>query len=151
MAADGTVDFVGNKSVLIKTTGYEKSRVTVALAAKANGSKLLPFIVFKGKRVNKGLQKVICVVCAYSGNGWMNEDLPHTWLNKVWGTLAFSCCLLCWDAYQCHIQDSTKQLLSKLKTDAAVIPSGCTSLLQAPDVSWNKPFKSTIVKSTRTG
>ena len=93
------------------------------------------------KRVDKGLQKVIGVVCAYSGNGWMNEDLTHTWLNKVWGTLAFSRRLLCWDAYRCLIQDSTKQLLSKLKTDVAVIPGGCTSLLQAPDVSWNKPFK----------
>ena len=61
--------FVGNKSVPIKTTGHEKSRVTVVLAAKANGSKLPPFIVFKGKRVDKGLQKVIGVVCAYSANG----------------------------------------------------------------------------------
>ena len=137
MAADSTVDFVGNKSVPIKTTGHEKSRVTVVLAAKANGSKLPPFIIFKGKRVDK----VIVVVRAYSGNGWMNEDLTHTWLNKVWGTLAFSRRLLCWDAYRCHIQDSTKQILSKLKTDAAVIPGGCTGLLQAPDMSWNKPFK----------
>jgi len=141
MGADSTVDFVGNKSVPIKTTGHEKSRVTVVLAAKANGSKLPPFIVFKGKRVDKGLEKVTGVVCAYSKNGWMNENLTHTWLNKVWGSLAFSRRLLCWDAYRCHIQDSTKQLLSKLKTDAAVIPGGCTSLLQAPDVSWNKPFK----------
>ena len=94
MAADSTVNFVGNKSVPIKTTGHEKSRVTVVLAAKANGSKLPPFIVFKGKRVDKGLQKVIGVVCAYSGNGWINEDLTHTWLNKVWGPWHFlaACC-----------------------------------------------------------
>ncbi|KAG1685115.1 Pogo transposable element with KRAB domain [Nymphon striatum] len=41
----------------------------------------------------------------------------------------------------CHIQDSTKRVLKKLKTEAAVIPDGCTGLLQAPDVCWNKPFK----------
>ena len=104
MGADSTVDFVGNKSVPIKTTGHEKSRVTVVLAAKANGSKLPPFIVFKGKRVDKGLEKVTGVVCAYSKNGWMNENLTHTWLNKVWGSLAFSRRLLCWDAYRCHIR-----------------------------------------------
>ena len=104
MAADRTVDFIGYKSVPIKTTGHEKSRVTVVLAAKANGSKLSPFIVFNGKRVDKGLQKVSGVVCAYSGYGWMNEDLTHTWLNKVWGTLAFSRRLLCWDAYRCLIK-----------------------------------------------
>ena len=33
MAAETTIDFVGNKSVPIKTTGHEKSRVTVVLAA----------------------------------------------------------------------------------------------------------------------
>ena len=150
MAADSTVDFVGN-TVPIKTTGHEKSRVTVILAAKANGSKLPPFIVFKGKRVDKGLQKVIGVVCAYSGNGWINEDLTHTWLNKVWGALAFSRRLLCRDAYRCHIQDSTKQRLSKLKTDAAAIPGGCTSLLQALMCLGINHLKRTTVKSTRTG
>ena len=28
-----------------------------------------------------------------------------------------------------------------MQTDIAMIPGGCTSLLQAPDISWNKPFK----------
>ena len=54
----------------------------------------------------------------------------------------FSRRLLVWDAYKCHIQDSTKRLLTKLKTDVAVIPGGCTGLVHAPDVCWNKPFKS---------
>ena len=71
----------------------------------------------------------------------MNEDLTHTWLDWVWGKLSFGLRLLCWDAYCCHIQPSTKLRLKKLKTDAAVIPGGCTGLLQAPDVCWNKPFK----------
>ena len=53
MPAETTVDFVGSKCIPIKTTGHEKSRVTVVLAAKANGVKLPPFIVFKGVRRDK--------------------------------------------------------------------------------------------------
>ena len=30
----------------------------------------------------------------------------------------------------------------QIKTDVAVIPGGCSGLVQAPDVCWNKPFKS---------
>ena len=71
----------------------------------------------------------------------MNDNLTHVWLNKVWGSLAFSRRLLVWDAYCCHIMDSTKTNFKKLKTESAIIPGGCTGLLQAPDVSWNKPFK----------
>ena len=76
-----------------------------------------------------------------SENGWMNEKLTHEWLRTTWGELAFGRRLIVWDSYKCHIQDSTKQLASRLNTDMAVIPGGCTSLIQAPDVSWNKPFK----------
>ena len=46
MPAETTVDFVGMKSIPIKITGHEKSRFTVCLAAKANGIKLPPFLVF---------------------------------------------------------------------------------------------------------
>ena len=38
----------GAKCVVLKTTGHEKSKVTVTLAAKANGDKLKPYIVFPG-------------------------------------------------------------------------------------------------------
>ncbi len=31
-----------------------------------------------------------------------------------------------------------------MNTDTAVIPGGCTGLVQAPDVSWNKPFKAAV-------
>jgi len=55
MEADTTLDFIGKKSNSLKTTGHERSRVTVVLAAKAEGTKLPPFIVFNGKRRDKGM------------------------------------------------------------------------------------------------
>jgi len=37
------------RSVPLKTTGYEKDHFTVTFTAKADGTKLKPFVAFKGK------------------------------------------------------------------------------------------------------
>ena len=56
---------------------HEKARVTVCLCAKADGSKVKPFIVFKGaKREAVQLNNEFrgrCVV-ASSPDGWMNTE-----------------------------------------------------------------------------
>ena len=49
MVSETTVAVKKIQSVL-KTTGHEKSRVSVCLAAKADGTKVLPMIVFKGAK-----------------------------------------------------------------------------------------------------
>ena len=50
MLSETTMDATGKKTVSVKTTGHEKSRVSVCLAAKADDTKLPPFIVFKGAK-----------------------------------------------------------------------------------------------------
>lgn len=50
MISETTVDKSGIKTVTLKTTGQEKSRVSVVLAAKADGTKLKPMVVFKGAK-----------------------------------------------------------------------------------------------------
>ena len=78
MLSSTTVDNIGEKSIWLKTTGHEKSKVSVCLAAKADGIKLKPFIVFPGaKRETKQLNEEFKNKCfvASSVNGWMNEDL----------------------------------------------------------------------------
>ena len=42
MVSNTTVEVSGTKSVTVKTTGHEKTRVSVCLAAKADGTKLPP-------------------------------------------------------------------------------------------------------------
>ena len=55
LPASKSYDFKGVKVVPAKTTGKEKLRYTVVLAAMANGAKLPPLIIFKGlKNVPKG-------------------------------------------------------------------------------------------------
>uniref|UniRef100_A0A1X7US77 Uncharacterized protein n=1 Tax=Amphimedon queenslandica TaxID=400682 RepID=A0A1X7US77_AMPQE len=46
---DTTVHFSGAPSVSVKTTSHEKDHYTVVLTARADGTKLKSFIVFKGK------------------------------------------------------------------------------------------------------
>ena len=101
MLSSTTVDNVGEKSILLKTTGHEKSKVSVCLTAKADGIKLKPFIVFPGaKRETKQLNedfKNNCYV-ASSVNGWMNGDLTRDWVQGVLGNFSFTRQMLAWDS-----------------------------------------------------
>ena len=44
------VDNVGEKSIRMKTSGHENSKVSVHLVEKADGTKPKPFIVFPGAK-----------------------------------------------------------------------------------------------------
>ena len=141
MPSDTTLDRVGVRSVPVKSTGHEKSRITVCLAARASGTKLKPMIIFKGVRKDPALNGIRGIVACMSKNGWMNTDLTKTWITDIWGKFTFDRRLLAWDAYRCHLTDEAKRELRQAATDVAVIPGGCTGIIQAPDVSWNAPFK----------
>ena len=101
MVSNTTVDTKGEKSVCLKTMGHEKCMVSVCLAAKADGTKLKPLIVFRAaKRESKALDeefKSRCVI-ETSGNAWMNEDLTLTWVKRVVGAFCFNRRLLAWDS-----------------------------------------------------
>ena len=58
MVSSTTVDKTGSKDVPLKTTYHEKVWVSVCLAAKGDGTKLKPFVVFAGaKRESKALHE----------------------------------------------------------------------------------------------
>ena len=70
MLPRNTVNKKGEKQVIIKSTGHEKSRYTVVLAVMADGTKLPPMIIFKRKtkppgnykNYDKNLYIIICVI-----------------------------------------------------------------------------------------
>lgn len=114
MVSSTTVARTGEKDIPLKTTGHEKVRVSVCLAAKGDGTKLKPFIVFVGaKRESKSLHEELKRQCsvASSTNGWMNEDLTMRWINEIVGRFAFSKRLLAWDSFEAHLTDPVKNLL----------------------------------------
>lgn len=139
--SETTVEEKGVKSVTLMSAGNSKAKVTVLLAAFADGRKLKPFIVFKGKRLSRDLIDYRDAVISVSRNGWMTEETTLQWIQQVWGTFAFSRRLLVWDSFQCHKTNAVRKKLNAVRTDTATIPGGCTGLLQAPDVCWNRPFK----------
>ena len=100
MPGDTTVMRAGERTVSIRTTGHDKGRFTIILAAMADGRKLKPFVVFKGVRIIPEFTLVPGVVVALSRNSWMNEPLTVKWVDSVWGHLSFQRRLLVWDAYR---------------------------------------------------
>jgi transposase-like protein len=141
MPSTTTVEQKGASTIPIRTTGHEKKRITVALAIKSDGTKLKPYVVIPGKKVPQELRKISDVVVACSPNAWMNEELTIDWLNRVWGSLAFSKRMLVWDSFRCHVSENIKEHVKRKNTVMAVVPGGCTKLLQPLDVCVNKPFK----------
>ena len=132
---------------MLKSTGHEKARVSVCLTARADGQKMKPFIVFKGAKhevsqLNKEFHGKRFV--ASSENGWMNTHLTNEFVQNVLGSLSFSKRLLVWDTYECHMEGSVSKSLKQKKIESLLIPGGCTKYIQAPDVSWNKPFKAKV-------
>ena len=76
----------------------------------------------------------------------MNEELTVSWVKGVLGQFSFTRRMLAWDSFRCHILDSVKQELNRAKIDHVIVPGGCTKYIQAPDVSWNKPFKAKVTE-----
>ena len=109
MPSDTTVANTGSHSIPLKSTSPEKDHFTITLTAKANGTKLKPFIVFKGKgtRLIKDLQRIPGVIVKFSSNGWMNDTLTIDYLHTTIGTFSFTKRLLVWDAYKCHTSLAT--------------------------------------------
>ena len=75
----------------------------------------------------------------------MDNFLTEDFLRGVIDSFSFGSRLLVSDSFS-HISHDTKSVLAQMKVQCAVVPGGCTKYIQAPDVSWNKPFKDAISK-----
>ena len=149
MVSSTTVDKTGSKDVPLKTTGHEKVKVSVCLAAKGEFTKLKPFVVFaRAKRESKVLHEEYKRQCsvASSTNGWMNEELTLRWINETVGTSAFNKRLLAWDSYEAHMTEDVKLCLKDINTESVIVLGGCTKHIQAPDAFSNKPFKQKVAE-----
>ena len=123
--------------------------MSVCLAARGDGTKLKPFIVFAGaKRESTALHEEYKRQCsvASSTNGWMNEELTLRWVNEIVGAFSFNKRLLAWDSYEAHMTESVSRRLKEISMESVIVPGGCTKYIKAPDVVWIKPFQQTIAE-----
>ena len=78
-----TVNARGERTVLVNTTGHEKSSFTVVLLCLANGTKLKPMVIFKRKTIPKeNIPAGVVVHC--QPKVWMDEEGLKIWVQKVW-------------------------------------------------------------------
>ena len=144
MPSNQTLHQKGDKTVLIKTTGHEKTHFTVVLCCTADGAKLPPMIIFKRKTPPK--DKFPCgVIIHQHPKGWMDEEGIIKWINQVWvrrnGGLLKKRSVLVWDQFRIHLTKKVQCSLKESNTISAVIPGGLTGVLQPLDVCLNRPFK----------
>ena len=137
------VDKTGRRDIPLKSTGHEKVKY-VSLTAKADGTRLKPFIVFGGamrecKSLNEEF-KSKCVVMS-SPNAWIKGELMLSYICSVIGRFSFNRRLLSWGSFDYHTTGSVREVLKDFNVNTVIVPGGCTAYIQAPDVSWNKPFK----------
>ena len=85
----------GAKSVVLETASHGKSKVTVTSAAKANGDKLKPYIVFPGHKPEVQKLKKDPAIKNHSYvestiNGLLNENTTTDWVENVLKTFTLT-------------------------------------------------------------
>ncbi|CAI7746357.1 unnamed protein product [Closterium sp. NIES-54] len=149
MPAERTLEMKGARTVHVRSAGYEKERVTVMLAVTASGLKLPPYVVFKRKTIPK-VPIPAGVVVRAQDKGWMDESLVQDWITQVMvpflkplreSTGRRKEALVVLDSYRGHLTEAVGQTMRMFRLSRAVIPEGCTPLVQPLDVSINRAFK----------
>jgi hypothetical protein len=124
MPANTTLDTKGSKSVLVKTTGHEKLKITVMLSVLADGRKLTPFVILRRKNLPK--EKLPAGII-FNEKGWMTEKLMVEWLKEVChrrpGALPKRRGMLVLCAFKGHLTEKVKTVASNLlNTDLVITP-----------------------------
>nr|CAD2183963.1 unnamed protein product [Meloidogyne enterolobii] len=116
------------------------------LTARSDGLKLRPFVLLPRKRPMPEIEKLFKnkLILVWCGTSWMNNELTSKYLEEVFGNFLFGSRLLIWDSFRAHTSVDTKKTLKRLSIHTAVVPGGTTKYIQAPDISWNFPFKNSI-------
>ena len=124
MPGDYTIEQIGKKTISMKSTGNEKSRITVMLCAMADGSKVPPMVLFKG--VRPPTEKPPGVIVKMTPQAWANEEVCLEWLRLAWRVRAGEPRrLLIWDSFSGHKTAAVKQAVrEQYNSDMAIIPGG---------------------------
>ena len=142
MTSGMTVHSKGAKTVSIQSTGAEKQRLMVVLAATADGQMLSSMVIFKGNRNLKNIDVPRSWIVYVQAKGWMDSTLMDRWVREIYlKHTKQNQALLVMDSFSAHCAEIVN-LLAKSNSKHTIIPGSWTSKLQPLDVSLNKHFKS---------
>ena len=153
MASKRTLTQQGDRTVGIRRTGCSTTRATAALTVCSDGSKLKPFVIFKGKpggRISRNELPTFPnqdrIAYTVQENAWMDGSCMLQWIDNILVPHlqcrpAATEVILLLDDLTSHTSDQTKDRLAQLGISLYIIPGGCTGNVQPLDVGINKPFK----------
>eukprot|EP00117_Sycon_ciliatum_P027618 scpid68464/ scgid22398/ Pogo transposable element with KRAB domain len=80
----------GAKDVIVQTLGHEKVHVTVMLCARANGTKVKPYVLLPRKRPVPAIVQKFggTLILNWAGKVWMDNSLTEDFLRRAIGPLA---------------------------------------------------------------
>ena len=141
----------GAKTVWIRggQSGQDKRQCTVQLTIFADGEpRVKPMIIFRGtgKKI-KDEEKAAWdnrVHVKFQDNAWCDESMMLDWVDELWAPAIQKengKSLLVADVHAAQKTEHVLGSLKKIGTTLALIPPGCTSLIQPLDVVFNRAFK----------
>ena len=139
----------GLRTVSVKSSG-SSSRCTILLGVTMDGSKLPPFIIFKGKqggRISREFaQYPSSCVYTVQEKAWMDKRVFIEWVEKVWKPYCDNKAntYLLMDEFSVHLMTDCVRPIQDCGTEVDYIIGGYMSKLQVMDVGINKPFKDYI-------
>ena len=140
-----TLEERGATDVPVRSFGFEKIRLTAVFAAAADGTKMKPCIMVKGKvtsiQTENGMAKLT------NSKSWMNTDSFIMWIDYMFPFVVPNTVLLVFDSARSHISKKSKAHLHARGILFAVIPGGLTCYLQPADYGIFKPLKDRIAES----
>lgn len=154
-----TYDIRGNKTIGGKSerSGWDKRQATLILYIFADGSApIKPKLIFHGKPDGRQFDKEghlysKDITVEFNQTAYNNEGLFIRWIEEELRPLVEKKdedFLLVMDVAAFHKTPAILQKLRDNQITTAMIPSGCTSLLQPLDTAVNKPFKDWLREAT---
>lgn len=131
-------------------SGMEKRQCTVQLIIFADGEPhVKPLLIFRGqgKRISKKEKEAYDkrVVIKFQKKAWCDEAIMKSWVAEMWrrplSPEAQKPKLLIADV---QTPPAIASQLKNCKTEVALVPPGCTNIIQPLDVSFNAEFKGII-------
>lgn len=151
-----TVDFKGERSIRVRSTGKEKSRITAMLACALSGHILQPLAILKGSAVSRlrfqpSAQILRNMRLECQRQAWMDTQVMIKWVLRVlipYTNRQHSILLL--DNFSAHSANEVKRLLQSCNCHVVMIPPNMTSVAQPCDIRINAQVKRTLRKVWRT-
>ena len=156
-----TVDFIGSRAIPIRLDGNSTERCTAALSVCSDGTKLAPFIIYKGTvsgRIAREFSSTASnyptsMVYATQKSAWMDTPTMVVWIRRYLFALTHSVlapfCLARGPTNVClilvslsaHLSTVIVKAIYNLGISLLIIPGGLTERYQPMDVGVIAPFK----------